>query len=320
MKKCSDIISSIGIIPVINITDTKYAQPLAQALMSEGISTIEVTLRSECSLEAISEIKKNYKDMLVGAGTVLDCETVDKAIAAGADYIVCPGYDEEIVDYCLNKNIEIFPGCTGASEIQRAYKKGLRYLKFFPAELNGGVDAIKLLSGPFKGVKFIPTGGINFSNLDKYLSCNAVAACGGSFMATSDQLKNEDFEGIRLACRKAMDISLGFEFAHVGINHDSNAEAKNTADDMAKTFRMSVNEGNSSIFVGTTVECMKSNYYGQKGHIGFKTRSSARALAWFEKQGYHVIEESIRRKSDGSVLSAYLEKEIGGFAVHIVEK
>ena len=320
MKNCGSVIESIGIIPVINITETELAKPLAQVLIDEGINTIEVTLRSACSLDAIADIKKNFPDMLVGAGTVLDCETVDKAMEAGADYIVCPGYDEEIVDYCIKKDIEVFPGCTSPSEIQKAYKKGLRTLKFFPAELNGGVDAIKLLSGPFKGLKFIPTGGINYSNLDKYLSCSAVAACGGSFMATSDQLKNRDFEGIRAACRKAMDISLGFEFAHLGINHTTEAEAQNTAYSLASAFRLPVKCGNSSIFAGTGVECMKHGVYGEKGHIGFKTRSTLRAVAWFKSRGYDIIEDSIRRKPDGSIMSAYLKDEIGGFAVHIVEK
>ena len=320
MKKCGSIIETIGIIPVINITETELAKPLAAILIDEGINTIEVTLRSDCSLDAIAEIKKNYPDMLVGAGTVLDLDAVDKALLAGADYIVCPGYDEEIVDYCIEKGVEVFPGCTSPSEIQKAYKKGLRTLKFFPSELNGGVDAIKLLSGPFKGLKFLPTGGINYTNLDKYLSCSAVAACGGSFMATSDQLKNRDFEGIRAACRKAMDISLGFEFAHLGINHKTEEEAKNTADSLATAFRMPVKCGNSSIFAGTGVECMKNGVYGEKGHIGFKTRSTLRAIAWFKSRGYEIIEESIRKKADGSIMSAYLKDEIGGFAVHIVEK
>lgn len=314
------IIEEIGILPVINITDTELAKPLAKVLIEEGISTIEVTLRSECSLEAIAEIKKNYPNMLVGAGTVLDIKTVDKALKAGADYIVTPGFDEETVNYCLEKKVEIFPGCSSASEIQKAYNMGLRVLKFFPAELNGGVDAIKLLSGPFKGVKFVPTGGINFDNLEKYLSCGAVAACGGSFMATADQLKNRDFDGIRAACKKAMDISLGFELAHVGINHDSEAEANTTAVMLGRLFRMPVKVGNSSTFAGDAAECMKTNFYGTKGHIGFKTRSSLRALAWFKNQGYEIIEESIKLKPNGNILAAYLKDEIGGFAVHIVEK
>ena len=139
-------------------------------------------------------------------------------------------------------------------------------------------------------------------------------------MATSDQLKNKDFDGIRASCRKAMDISLGFSLAHVGINHDSESDANATANVLGKIFRMPVKAGNSSIFAGDAAECMKTNFYGTKGHIGFKTRSALRALAWFKNQGYEVIEESIKLKPDGNVLSAYLKDEIGGFAVHIVEK
>ena len=317
---CSKIIEESGILPVINITEVELAKPLVTVLIEEGIHTIEVTLRSDCSLEAIAEIKKYFPDMVVGAGTVLDIETVDKALAAGADYIVTPGFDVEIVEYCSKKGVEIFPGCSTATEMQKAYKMGLRILKFFPSELSGGVEAIKLLSGPFKGVKFVPTGGINYTNLDKYLSCEKVVACGGSYMATAEQLKNRDFEGIRISCRKAMDISLGFELAHVGINHNTEDAANATATELGKVFRMPVKIGNSSTFAGEAVECMKTNFYGTKGHIGFKTRSSLRALAWFRRQGYEVIEESIKMKPNGNVLAAYLKNEIGGFAVHIVEK
>lgn len=320
MGKCSSIIEETGILPVINITETELAKPLCQVLIEEGIQSIEVTLRSECSLEAIAEIKKNFPDMIVGAGTVLDCQTVDKAIEAGADYIVSPGFDDEMVEYCIKKDIEIFPGCSTATEIQKAYKMGLRVVKFFPAELSGGVEAIKLLSGPFKGIKFVPTGGINYSNLEKYLSCNAVAACGGSYMATAEQLKNRDFDGIRMACRKAMDISLGFELAHVGINHNNDEEATATANTLGSLFRMPVKNGNSSIFAGTAAECMKMNFYGTKGHIGFRTNSSLRALAWLKRNGYEVIKESIKMKPNGNVLAAYIKDEIGGFAIHIVEK
>jgi len=315
-----NIIEKTGILPVINITDTELALPLAETLLEEGIPAIEVTLRSECSLESVKIISEAFPDMLVGAGTVLSTKAVDDAVAAGADYIVTPGFDEEVVDYCLEKGIDIFPGCQTASEIQKAVKRQLKVVKFFPGELSGGVDAIKLLSGPFKGIKFVPTGGINYTNLEKYLSLDVVAACGGSFMATAEQLKNKDFDNIRMACRKAMDISLGFELAHVGINHDNEEKAYSSAEKLSEIFRMSVKNGNSSVFAGDAVECMKTPFYGTNGHIGFKTRSILRALAWFERKGFEVIEESIKRKSDGSITAAYLKEEIGGFAVHIVQK
>lgn len=182
-----------GILPVINIPNVSLAIDIAKAIRNGGINSIEVTLRSADSLESIKTIKEAFPDMCVGAGTVLDCNTVDKALAAGADFIVCPGYDEKIVDYCISKNVEVVPGCTSASEIQHAVGKGLTLLKFFPAELSGGLEAIKLLSGPFPNVKFVPTGGINFKNLGSYLENEKILACGGSYMATAEQIKNRDF-------------------------------------------------------------------------------------------------------------------------------
>ena len=188
-----------GILPVINIPQAEIAESVAEALRDGGLNSIEVTLRSPDSLESIRIIKEKYPDMTVGAGTVLSTQTVDEALKAGADFIVCPGYDEEIVDYCIAKQVQVIPGCTSASEIQKAVKKGLKVLKFFPAELSGGLDAIKLLSGPFPNVKFIPTGGINFNNLGSYLESDKILACGGSYMATANQINNNDFEGITAA-------------------------------------------------------------------------------------------------------------------------
>ncbi len=207
----NDILTSVeqtGILPVINIPSAHIAKDVAKALRDGGINTIEVTLRSEDSLESIKAIKEAYPDMVVAAGTVLSTDTVEQALEAGADYIVCPGYDEGIVDYCTSKNVLVIPGCVTPSEIQGAVKKGLRVLKFFPAELSGGVAAIKLLSGPFPMVRFVPTGGISFQNLGDYLECNKVLACGGSYMAASEQVENGDYEGITKACKEAVRISL----------------------------------------------------------------------------------------------------------------
>lgn len=214
-----------GILPVINIPEIGAALPLAKALLDGGIEAMEVTLRSDCSLEAIRLIKEQYPHMTIGAGTVLTIQNVNDALAAGADFIVSPGYDEELVDYCIGQGILITPGCTTASEIQSGLKKGLNIFKFFPAEPNGGVAAIKLLAGPFREAKFLPTGGINFDNLGKYLENDAVIACGGSYMATAAQIKKGDFEGITAACKKALDIARGLEPVHVGINNKNADDA-----------------------------------------------------------------------------------------------
>ena len=309
-----------GILPVINIPNVSLAKDVAQAIRAGGINSIEVTLRSSDSLESIKKIKTEFPDMTVAAGTVLSIETVDKALVAGADFIVCPGLDEEIVDYCNRKGVLVVPGVSSGSEIQRAVKMGLKILKFFPAELSGGIEAIKLLSGPFPNVKFVPTGGINFENLGAYLENEKILACGGSYMATAEQIKNGDFEGITAACKKALDISLGFELAHVGVNNENEDKAKNGATIIGNIFRLPVKVGSSSIFTGTAVEFMKTMFYGAKGHIGFKTNSMQRALAYLRNNNIEIIEDSIRTDASGKLVSAYLMEEVCGFAVHIVRK
>lgn len=320
MNNIQDSYERTGILPVINIPEIELAVPVAKALIDGGLNAIEITLRSGCSLEAIEEIKKAYPKMIVGAGTVLSEKQVDDALSAGADYIVSPGYDEELVDYCIKLKVPIVPGCSSPSEIQRAVKKGLKVLKFFPGELGGGVEAIKLLSGPFPGVKFLPTGGINYGNLGQYLACDKVIACGGSYMATSEQIKNHKFEEITENCKKAVAISLGFELAHIGVNNDSEQEAEKGAEDLGKIFGLTVKKGNSSIFAGTAVEMMKMKFYGDKGHIGFRTNSVKRALAWFEDSGIEINEESIRYDGKGELVSAYIKQQVNGFAVHVVRK
>lgn len=203
----SEKIGKAGVLPVINVPREDLAEPLAKALIEGGMTALEVTLRSDCSLAAIKKIKSTCPEFIVGAGTVLSTKAVDDALAAGADFIVSPGFDPELVSYCQERGVLIVPGCATPTEIQMGVKHGLTVLKFFPSELSGGVAAIKLLSGPFPGVKFVPTGGITLDNLASYLSCGKVLACGGSFMANSDQVKNGAFAEITESCKRALDIS-----------------------------------------------------------------------------------------------------------------
>lgn len=319
MKKISNH-EKTGILPVINIPNAALAVPVAQALRCGGVNAIEVTLRSLDSLKSIKNIKSAFPDMTVGAGTVLSTKTVDDAIMNGADFIVSPGYDEEVVDYCMQKGVKIIPGCVAASEIQRAAKKGLKVLKFFPAELNGGIDAINLLSGPFPDIKFVPTGGINFKNLATYLKNKKILACGGSYMATNAQILNGEFDAITAACKKAVDISLGFELAHIGINCDGEASAISIAETISNLFRMSPRYMDSAVFAGTAVETVKSGSFGEKGHIGFYTNSIPRAMAYFDALDVAINENSIKYNKNGEISCFYLKNDIGGFAFHLVER
>ncbi len=313
-------IEKTGILPVINIPHEDFSVPVAKALRNGGINSIEVTLRSPDSICSISRIKSEFPDMTVGAGTVLSLGSVDEVLDAGADFIVSPGYDDEVVDYCIDKNVPIIPGCVMASEIQKAVKRGLKTLKFFPSELNGGIDAIKLLSGPFPEVRFIPTGGITFKNLGGYLSNCKILACGGSFLATAEQIKNRDYTGITAACKKALDISLGFELAHVGINCGTENVAVSVAESVSDIFRLTSRYMNGSVFAGDAVEAVKTEGWGEKGHIGFFTNSITRAVAYFESKGIVINEKSIKRGKSGEITCVYLKDDIGGFAFHVVNR
>ena len=197
-------ISQFGLVPVVVLEDERDALPLAKALVEGGLPVAEVTFRTAAAEASIKKMCEAYPDMVVGAGTVLNIEQVEKAVAAGAKFIVSPGYDEEIVNYCLEKDIPIYPGTVTPSDLSKAVKKGLSVVKFFPAEQYGGVNTIKALAAPFTTVKFMPTGGVNAKNLKDYLSCNKIGACGGSWMVKGDLIKAQEFEKIKELTREAV--------------------------------------------------------------------------------------------------------------------
>lgn len=197
MKEITEKIAALGIVPVVVLNHAKDSIPLAGALCEGGLPCAEVTFRTEAAEEGIKQMTRAYPDMLVGAGTVLTTKQVDRALAAGAGFIVSPGFDAEIVDYCIKKEVPVFPGCITPTEIAQAAKRGLKVVKFFPAEQFGGIDTIRALSAPYTGIKFMPTGGIHEKNLAAYLSCDKVIACGGSFMVKGSLIEAGEFEEIR---------------------------------------------------------------------------------------------------------------------------
>lgn len=203
MSEMAVKIEELGVIPVVVLEDAKDAKPLAEALCEGGLPCAEVTFRTAAAEESIRQMSEAYPEMLVGAGTVLTTEQVDKAVAAGAKFIVSPGFDPEIVDYCLEKEIPVFPGVITPSEVAQAVKRGLKVVKFFPAEQFGGVATIKALAAPYVGLKVMPTGGINAGNLENYLSCKSIVACGGSWMVKGDMVKAGEFEKIKELTQEA---------------------------------------------------------------------------------------------------------------------
>ena len=203
MKDITERFEKLGVVPVVVLEDAKDAVPLATALVEGGLPCAEVTFRTEAAEESIRLMTEQFPDMLVGAGTVLTVEQVDAAVRAGAKFIVSPGFDAEIVDYCLKNEIPVFPGCISPSEVAQAVKRGLKVVKFFPAEPAGGISMIKAMAAPYTGLKFMPTGGINAKNLGEYLSCDKIVCCGGSWMVKGELVKTGEFNKIRQLTEEA---------------------------------------------------------------------------------------------------------------------
>ena len=206
MNKIVQKLGEIGIIPVVAIDDAATAVPLGQALLDGGLPCAEITFRTAAAAEAIQKMSAACPDVLVGAGTVLTVEQAQQAKAAGAKFIVTPGFDAAVVDYCLANEMPITPGVMTPTDINQSLAKGLRLLKFFPAEAAGGIQALKAIGGPYVGVKFIPTGGISANNLADYLRLPMVHACGGSFMVKKQLINDGQFAEIRGLAETAIAI------------------------------------------------------------------------------------------------------------------
>jgi len=207
MNQISQAISNIGVVPVIKLNcPERDAVPLARALCAGGVPVAEVTFRAAGAETAIRMMKETQPDMIVGVGTVTATGQMDAAIAAGAQFLVTPGFDPELVAYAQSKNIPIYPGCTTPTDYHAALKFGLEVLKFFPAEQSGGLAKIKAMSAPFPQFKVMPTGGISLKNLKDYLSSPVIAACGGSYMVTADLIENNRWDEITQLCRQSVEL------------------------------------------------------------------------------------------------------------------
>ena len=206
MEDITESFEKLGVVPVVVLEDAKDAVPLATALVKGGLPCAEVTFRTEAAEESIRLMMEQFPKMLVGAGTVLTVEQVDAAVRAGAKFIVSPGFDAEIVDYCIKNEIPVFPGCITPSEVAQAVKRGLKVVKFFPAEPAGGLKYIRAIAAPYTMMKFMPTGGINPQNVREYLAYDRIAACGGSWMVKNTMIENNEFDRIEELVKEAVEI------------------------------------------------------------------------------------------------------------------
>jgi 2-dehydro-3-deoxyphosphogluconate aldolase/(4S)-4-hydroxy-2-oxoglutarate aldolase len=312
LKKLGDI----GLIPVIKLNSPDEALPLGKALLAGSLPVAEITFRTDAAHESIKILSRELPDLVLGAGTVLTPGQVDTAVAAGARYIVTPGFNPKVVEYCQKKGIPVTPGVTTPSQIEQALEYGLKVLKFFPAENSGGVGMLKAFAGPYGDkVSFIPTGGVSEKNLADYLALPNVHAVGGSWMVPGKLIEAGDFAAVEKLCREARILSLGFSLLHLGLNPDGNDTLEN-AKFLSSLLGMPSKDGPTSAFVGHSFEIMKSTGRGEHGHIAIETVSVERALEWLSGFGIKPVEETVKTKG-GRIQFAYLDRPFMGFALHL---
>jgi 2-dehydro-3-deoxyphosphogluconate aldolase/(4S)-4-hydroxy-2-oxoglutarate aldolase len=304
-----------GIIPVVVLDNSTDAVPLAKSLVKTGIHVAEITFRTPAAKASIESISKEVPDILVGAGTVISVKNAQDAVAAGAKFIVTPGFDETVVKWCIENEVTIIPGTATATEIQAAMKLGIDTVKIFPAELLGGLKYIKSLSDVFRGMKFIPSGGINADNLCSYLDVPAISAVCGSWLCPSSLIKEEKWHEIEALCQQAVLTMHSFSLLHIGLNSLNADEAKKNANDFADMFGLLVVEYPGAYYVGTLMEVVKKTFLGEHGHIALNCNYIDRAVDYFEKRGYTFRDRP--KVINHNLMAIYFEKMIGGFAIHL---
>jgi 2-dehydro-3-deoxyphosphogluconate aldolase/(4S)-4-hydroxy-2-oxoglutarate aldolase len=313
-------IASVGIVPVVKLDTPEQAVPLGSALIAGGLPVAEVTFRTDAAEESIKRLSKELPELLVGAGTVTTVDQAKRAVAAGAKFLVSPGFNPVVVKYCVDNGIPITPGMNNPSQIEQGLELGLTVLKFFPAEQSGGLEMLKAFAGPYGSVKYIPTGGVSAKNMADYLSFPKVLAVGGSWMVKPELIAAGKYDEITRLCREAVMTSLGFELRHVGVNDPDEHAALADAQKMDDLFGFAVKQGNSSNFAGIGFEFMKAPYLGRSGHIALATVNVDRAVAYLAGKRIATRAETEKRDASGALTAVYLDIEIGGFALHLVKK
>jgi 2-dehydro-3-deoxyphosphogluconate aldolase/(4S)-4-hydroxy-2-oxoglutarate aldolase len=319
VDKILEKIGELGIVPVVKIEKAEDALPLGRALINGDLPIAEITFRTSAAEESIKSLTKELPTLLVGAGTVLTIEQAKKAVSAGAQFIVSPGFNPRVVDYCIENSIPVTPGINNPTQIEMALERGIEVVKFFPAEASGGLPLLTSMSATYSGIKFIPTGGINLNNLTSYLSNKKVHACGGSWMVKDNLISSGNFKEITRLSKEAVSTMLGLEFAHLGINEENEDKALNSANLLSHLFYLPIKEGTSSVFASPVFEVIKNGYLGEHGHIAIATNDIHRAITYLKMKGISVLPET-KKEKEGKLKAVYLDQEVSGFAIHLLQK
>lgn len=316
MNHIFDSIGQTGLVPVITIDDADKAQELGAVLGRSGLRVAEITFRTAAAEESIRRMSDACPDVVVGAGTVINVELAKKAVAAGARFIVSPGFNLATIDWCLEHDVPVLPGVDGPSAIEAGLGRGLDTFKFFPAEALGGMTMLKAMAAPFGAVRFVPTGGIDQNLLGSYLAYPSVLAVGGSWMVRPELVAAGDWSAIESLCVRAVHAVHNFGLGHVGINSQDSVVAGGVSA-ILEGLGFRLRDTEMSTFAGGVFEVMKTNYRGRHGHLALTCTSVERALVYLERSGFSV-DASTARMEDGRIKAVYLNEELGGFAVHLL--
>lgn len=319
MDAMFETLHGIGLIPVIKVENADDAVPLCSALMAGGLPIAEITFRTGAAAEAMKKVGAALPDMLMGAGTVTSIDFAEQALDAGAKFIVTPGFNPQVVDWCIERNLPVLPGCTTASEVEAAQNRGLRVVKFFPAEQSGGLARIKALCAPYPAMSFIPTGGIGLTNLVDYLAFPKILACGGSFMVSDALVGEKNWDKITTITRQALDAILGLELRRVGLPAESPAQAEALGTQCAAFTGAGMRDAGASLLIGDGMEIMKSPSV-TRGYIGFGVHSVERARYQFRQRGMNFDEASAVWSAGGSLLRIAFAEPLNGFTVCLMRK
>jgi 2-dehydro-3-deoxyphosphogluconate aldolase/(4S)-4-hydroxy-2-oxoglutarate aldolase len=304
-----------GIVPLIKIENTKNALPLAGALIAADMRAMEITFRTGAAQEVLRLLTSKCPDLVIGAGTVIDTRQVQEAVSSGAKYVITPSFNPAVVDRCIEIGIPVFPGCSTASDIEQAYSRGLRVVKYFPSELLGGVEMLKALSGPYPFIRFIPTGGINCDNLEKYVAFPKVLCCGGTFIAEEDDLENGRFENITRKARDAVDKVIGLKLDHIAINTD-----KAGAAEIMKAFsRLGGVSYIPQNAVVSGIEAVSDSGRQALGYIVYSSPNLERCLWYLGNRGFKTDERSVVTNGN-QILEAFLVGNFGGFEIKLIKR
>jgi len=304
-------IFNAGIVPVVKIDSPDDAVPLANALRRGGLKVAEITFRTDAAEASIRRIRAEVPDMLVGAGTVLTTEQVDRAKAAGAEFLVSPGFNEKIVRYALDAQLPIIPGCNNPSAIEAALELGLTTLKFFPAEASGGLGMIKALCGPYTNIRFMPTGGIDENNLNTYLAFPKIIACGGSWMVKDSLIKSGRFDEIERLTRNAISKMLGLKLTGIRGFSGNKEMAKHEAERIAALFGWEFREEGQEWIADNLIVSGKEDVPG----LIIGTNSVDRARYYLEQRGCKFNESTAFKNTNGTLKSIEMEGRILDFSV-----